>query len=112
MNHTPGPWFHARETITYDGGFTQTFGGDIVFASDRETAICMISGMYINKTLEELKTYEQCKEGLANARLIAAAPELLAALIIMVKATKDGDMTSDFIEEAEDAIAKATTVQS
>lgn len=46
------------------------------------------------------------KEANANARLIAAAPDLLAALQWVMSAT--GEQLTSAFEAAQDAIAKAT----
>jgi hypothetical protein len=50
------------------------------------------------------------KEGAANARLIAAAPELLEALRALCAhpSVNDGDVPSPLYDAAIDAIAKAT----
>ena len=52
-------------------------------------------------------TTTQSREAHANARLIAAAPELLDALIDMVEATTGVDQASA-VNQARAAIAKAT----
>jgi hypothetical protein len=64
--HTPGPWF------------VEQFDGDLkgdkpisVFGKARETACC--------KQLPSMFANTPDQEALANARLIAAAPDLLAA---------------------------------
>jgi len=71
-NHTQGPW-HI--------GMRNGANGNIVFAHDgadqyHDTSICSVFGMYLHCDLHEQKD----NEGLANARLIAAAPEILTAL--------------------------------
>ena len=43
----------------------------------------------------------------ANARLIAAAPDLLAALETLTKMVEDGDWTTVELNDARAAIAKA-----
>ena len=43
----------------------------------------------------------------ANARLIAAAPDLLSALGMLVKMIEDDDWTTVELDEAREAIAKA-----
>lgn len=78
--HTPGPWRHARTPHKYNDGSTQTFGPDGVFSADGEESICQVYGIYSNTRLEEIKNDPRVQKGIANARLIAAAPELLAAL--------------------------------
>jgi hypothetical protein len=65
--HTPGPW----RAIDYPGA-------DKVFAGDFH--ICDIRGWGYLTAVQKLSDEEAIKVQDANARLIAAAPELLAAL--------------------------------
>lgn len=44
----------------------------------------------------------------ADANLISAVPELLAALECLLKFVEDGDVTTNEIDQARAAIAKAT----
>ena len=60
MSHTPGPW-----TITVH---PQTSGQFIVGSDPVQSVIC------------EIRRYPEREESQANARLMAAAPALLAAL--------------------------------
>lgn len=77
--HTPGPW-HV--------GMRSGHNGNIVYAYDAydgdhaydATAICSMYDMWVNRRVDEQKD----NAGLANARLIAAAPDLLAALQALV----------------------------
>lgn len=95
--HTPGPWAIRK----HEKGF-------VVYYTDGEirsnTAQC-----YDRSVAEEHGTAE------ANAQLIAAAPELLAALQniadhLWLEAKGEGKMdTKDLLQKAEAAIAKATT---
>jgi len=63
--HTPGPW-KARKIA----GYTAYWAVDAPRVEDREPQVCKVSGgLYIDAPQTE-----------ANARLIAAAPELLEAL--------------------------------
>ncbi len=82
--HTPGPWQwtqHFDPTISiYKDGFGQ------------------IARLYDSSA----------GTGKANARLIAAAPDLLAALIEIVSADDAHELTQKHIESARAAIAKAT----
>ncbi len=82
--HTPGPWQwtqHFDPTISiYRDGFGQ------------------IARLYDSSA----------GTGKANARLIAAAPDLLAALIEIVSADDAHELTQKHIESARAAIAKAT----
>lgn len=80
--HTPGPW-HA---MPFNGGET-------IYAHDNHrVAECLATGKHGEK-------HE------ANARLIAAAPELLAALQNILAANPD---LAEVADEARAAIAKAT----
>lgn len=64
-NHTPGPW--------------ETIDGAEVYPTSGTTSYCplaRVEGPWSGSTL-----YANASEARANGRLIAAAPELLAALI-------------------------------
>lgn len=86
--HTPGPW------VIYDAGIWPGIDGQtgtvIIFGIDGEEAGVKGDGR---------------DDAMANARLIAAAPELLAALI---KIVKDWDGEPEDVHEAALAITKAT----
>ena len=70
--HTPGPWFRIGDTV---GNFAPRYTTEIVYKSQRHNSkdgywpICFMT--------DELPTNELE----SNARLIAAAPDLLEALI-------------------------------
>jgi hypothetical protein len=64
VNHTPGPWRVEFRQLPRERDF-------VILAGDDELAI-----LYTNNGLDEPKWYPVE----ANARLIAAAPDLLAAL--------------------------------
>jgi hypothetical protein len=87
--HTPGPWRVTAAKVMAENG----------------RAICLI---------ENRKLHEGFQESSANARLIAAAPDLLAALIAFDNAFShycEGDPDSDEVSalyQAREAIAKAT----
>ena len=94
--HTPGPWFTHRE------GFSSVYieariGGGML----QEVASCG-------------PTNEGSDQQEANARLIAAAPEMLEALKAMIDAERvyeSGGRSSeelDALEKAHAAITKAT----
>lgn len=89
--HTPGPWF------TFANG--NCVGGPVGLLgnpSGADTAGIAHCGM-------GLRTGTEAR---ANARLIAAAPDLLDALQFVMTAT--GEQLSTAFEQAQDAIAKAT----
>ena len=83
--HTPGPWNCNRSSAS---------GYDIVCAENLPVDVCVISRR--DKTTGEID---------ANARLIAAAPELLTALKFVLSA-HGGQLEAAFAQ-ARDAIAKA-----
>ena len=92
--HTPGPWNCNRSSAS---------GYDIVCSENSPTDVCVISRR--DKTTGEID---------ANARLIAAAPELLAALetaymaLIGYLPAHRNDVTDAAIGAASAAITKAT----
>jgi hypothetical protein len=98
--HTPGPWFLAEKVA---GKHTTTNMRRI--RSEREGmehgAVCEVYGI------------ADGSEAHANASLIAAAPELFAALQLMVDRFRDtegsyGAWENEALEAANAAIAKAT----
>ena len=82
MSHTPGPW-----TASEHGAYTDYKGNNIVILGD-DLRIAVVLGPDTDETQ-------------ANARLIAAAPDLLEAL----EALLEGDF--NVAEKARLAIAKA-----
>lgn len=80
MKHTPGPW---RTTGSLISNESRVLVASLSGASDDDVEA-------------------------ANARLIAAAPELLAALKEVVEAQKGGYLGWGHIDAASAAIAKAT----
>ena len=90
--HTPGPW-HLDAQESFDGRATYHFYR--VF-DDNLNAICC----------EEYGAHND--GGLANMRLIAAAPDLLAALELTHAALSGANMNMKVVEsKARAAIAKA-----
>lgn len=63
-NHTPGPW------VIYDDGHDEDTASDIIMARVGDE----------NYDIAEMSTERPLRERKANAALIAAAPDLLAAL--------------------------------
>ncbi len=95
--HTPGPW-KARDCFTN--------GQPVEYAI--ETRDAWLASVHITGP----KNGFDCEEAEANARLIAAAPELLEALKKVLPLVEslvlDGEPYMNEQEEARDAIAKAT----
>lgn len=83
--YTPGPW------VTADG-YGPIEGGTAVQSTHDSNLICSCTGYYGRDGAQ------------ANARLIAAAPELLEALQMLLEFPNTGPATS----AARAAIAKAT----
>ena len=96
--HTPGPW---RITDRY-GVLTYQVGID-------GRTVCTVWPRQQGNRPSVVDT-EPWPEGEANARLIAAAPDLLAACIAYrdARETDDFDTTADRREALLAAIAKAT----
>lgn len=88
--HTPGPWNQGHSDV----------GKEVVFLNGLTEP---------EKTLGPDDTWIDCVTE-ANARLIAAAPELLDALQRLLEQTRQYGHAPE-IEDAERAIAKATGEQ-
>lgn len=98
--HTPGPWHIKSATAS---GFKTKSGGNGIYAPARPTDdffILQIASMETNLSGQEVE---------ANARLIAAAPELLeAAIYLMDDLRHSYEPRSAALDKIEAAIAKAT----
>ena len=99
--HTPGPWKHDSPK---PGQMTQVFTGDNP-----------TDGYLIGYVIHE--SVNKCQQPVdeANARLIAASPELLEALKAITDCWGMGtspdqfcEQVADFMKEGRAAIAKAT----
>ena len=107
--HTPGPW---RLFIDDTGGQWSGWPLCIDSANDEEKTVVRTGGQWPY----EWDSAMSQREALANARLIAAAPELLEALIEMEREKSDymtrnnlGDPAKEHTNKmARSAIAKAT----
>lgn len=104
--HTEGPWAigmrggaNSNLVYTYDGA-----------TPHQDTPICSVFGLYMHCDINEQK---DC-EGMANARLIAAAPEMLEALRDIYNDLKQGAIPNhndEWWDRARSAIARATGEQ-
>lgn len=102
QGHTPGPWridVNGSEdwSVDYDGP-SSTY---MTICGDRPQPVCFAV---------EPSAYDNDEEIEANARLIAAAPDLLAAVWALVEHFErvDGDASHKaVIKQATDAIGKA-----
>lgn len=92
--HTPGPW---KSTVLRDGARIESDGASVAWVGPDDTRECA------DGRIVEVMT----KRAVANAHLIAAAPDLFAACVELIR----GDGTSDSVQRAIDlaraAIAKA-----
>ena len=96
--YTPGPWYVVEEDHSDDSGNGPVSLAISTYEDDSVDAIAWINTMNPNKT-------EQ-----ANARLIAAAPDMLAALQRIQKDLRDGPIDGEFpVRDMVDAaVSKAT----
>ena len=100
---TPGPW-----EVGMRGGFNANLICDRSGENEHtDNAICSVFGMYQHQDVDEQKD----SKGLANARLIAAAPELLEALKDALCALECCGKDYPAATKAQAAIAKATGEQ-
>jgi hypothetical protein len=97
MNHTPGPWTTECDELHYGTRSTVTAGGK----TEKWPGVRMIVQVGGSSAPGEQE---------ANTRLIAAAPDLLFALVNLL-AVKRGEGGTKFNCDviAEEAIAKATS---
>jgi hypothetical protein len=106
--HTPGPW-----TVGARGKYG-THNANIIFSNGGEGSVATVYGLPMHTNLEEVDP--KYAEGMANARLIAAAPELLEALreaygyvdCIPETAAGGDDAAIELARRLRAAIAKAT----
>jgi len=93
--HTPAPWLiNVKDKFCYEDW--------LYITDDKDRVICKVSS-----------NWEQLNVNEANAKLIAAAPELLGALRVMTSLCriKYGNLDKEVYEEilkSEAAIKKAT----
>lgn len=95
--HTAGPWIVENENYDQDGG-------TLVRTADT-TCICNVWGTE--------RAYDPNEESVANARLIAAAPDLLSVLEELVDGMPDvEDSKTRVLARARDTIAAARGLSS
>lgn len=78
MNHNRGPWHAAKSANRQGLVVSESTGANIAVTYDKR-----------------------------DAAIVAAAPDLLDALQMLLKMTEDGDVTTVELNEARAAIAKA-----
>ena len=96
--HTQGPWETGQDSGSDNQAVGPVAGG---------VAVCQI----VTTDGQGLTHRGTLKTAAANAALIAAAPELLAALRNLVKRNLIKDTDDDHYDEVLDAIAKAGGAQ-
>ena len=89
LKYSPAPW----RATTQGGSVMDATNTVVAFVSDKTTPI---------------RGVEPAERRRANARLIAAAPDLLAALWAILYADQDNHIPADLHRQARAAIAKAT----
>lgn len=109
--HTAGPW---RLVIDDTGGPQSGWPLVIVAADDEDKSVVRPGGQWPYEWDASMSQ----REAVANARLIAAAPDLLEALVLILPLAKgyqpEGQTDTarrtcnSWVEAAEQAIAKAT----
>ena len=96
--HTPGPWIVCGyKNLTVNAGPEGRY-------SEQSTIVLMPGARHER----EITSGTQLQEMQANARLIAAAPDLLAALQAVADYWAGGDVPADIDAAMRAAIAKAT----
>jgi hypothetical protein len=102
MKHTPGPW---RSIIDDTGGQWSGWPLCITAENEDDRSVVRTGGQWPY----EWDAATSQREAVANARLIAAAPDLLEALESLVANLAEGDFISETrIDTARAAITKAT----
>jgi len=97
--HTPGPWAFSSDDKLGDKRFYIAQADGAPYTPSYSDVATLIAETV---SLERVATQE------ANARLIAAAPDLLEALCALVLNIDAGGATLNSLADARVAIAKAT----
>lgn len=95
--HTPGPW-----TIGTSAGYNASH----VYSG--EDGVCTVYGIFSHQSVQQVVDDPRCAEGMANARLIAAAPDMLEALHKAEGWLAEWASAEPYIGEIRAVIAKAT----
>lgn len=110
MSHTPGPWFHDKQESSRDPAAIGIYDHDWTAQTNANGVNFVAKALFLGQDAYESQ--------LANAKLIASAPELLEAITglfehcaMIHKHWGDGDnrqQADAAIATARAAIAKAT----
>ena len=98
QKHTPGPWIYGPEV-----------GPDCTrIDAENGLVIAAVRSREITSWEQSRPIYSWSEEGAANARLIAAAPDLLDELETLVRYAQGADIPPNVaVDRARAAIAKA-----
>ena len=107
VSHTPGPWYDWGDDEVPSGIPVIEIGAGMIGEPNRKQ-IAYVQPSDAGDDDEGFPLFEQTPEDRANARLIAAAPDLLEALeTICEKLTRAGAANSKPFVDARAALAKA-----
>lgn len=100
--HTPGPW-----TVGMTGEYG-TLNPNIIYVNDSSESVCQVYEVPLHTSLEEIEHSGTWDVGLANARLIAASPDLLDVLKECVNGLdcQPGYVRSQTLIRAQSVLAK------
>lgn len=101
--HTPGPWRAGRADKSYDAGIPDN--AFAVFAKPEHRQDCGLQGNAAVICVVA-KPERMTEEDIANARLISAAPDLLAACLAFLEADNQCGANLAFVV-AQEAVKKA-----
>ncbi len=101
--HTPGPWVVSFDATRYGIYRCEVIGGKPY----RRTPIAWVPKLTTNHACDEAER----QTILQDARLIAAAPDMLAALQLISDGPHDAEAIADMLGQVRAAIAKATGAQ-
>jgi hypothetical protein len=82
--HTPGPWEHGN--ISDDARWNPSH----IYAGGPHNGIAQVYGIWTNADFASAASDSRCAEGMANARLIAAAPDGYALVKRLLGLFDDG----------------------
>lgn len=103
-NHTPGPWKRAGRWGNIHSAISDPTGGQLI------ASVWTHKQKALGRRAKGPEDYEETPEGMANYRLMLAAPELLEAAQAVMEFYDNGTplhASSLIIADLREAIAKA-----